>query len=151
MYHDQGQTPFKALTSISDDKGVRLTTGLPLVRTAPAHGTCFEQAGRCTMEAESMRHAIFMAIDIWRHRQQYDEPTGHPLPKLYHEKRDDSEKGRFNVPRERKVESGERKEERGERREERGERKEERGERREGKRSIRTDFASSVSWCWPSW
>ena len=131
MYHDQGQTPFKALTSISDDKGVRLTTGLPLVRTAPAHGTCFEQAGRGTMEAESMRHAIFMAIDIWRHRQQYDEPTGHPLPKLYHEKRDDSEKVRFNVPRERKEERGERKVESGERREERGERKEERGERRE--------------------
>ena len=90
MYHDQGQTPFKALTSISDDKGVRVTAGLPLVRTAPAHGACFEQAGKGCTEAESMRHAIFQAIDIWRNRQDFDEPLQNPLPKLYHEKRDES-------------------------------------------------------------
>lgn len=102
MYHDQGQTPFKALTSISDDKGVRVTAGLPLVRTAPSHGTCFNLAGQGRMEADSMRHAIFEAIDIWRNRKNYDEPMGNPLPKLYHEKRDDSEKVRFNVPREKR-------------------------------------------------
>ncbi len=102
MYHDQGQTPFKALTSISEDKGVRVTAGLPLVRTAPAHGACFAIAGKNTMEAESMRHAIFHAIDIYRNRQRYDEPLANPLPKLYHEKRDDSEKVRFNTPREKK-------------------------------------------------
>ena len=102
MYHDQGQTPFKALTSISDDKGVRVTAGLPLVRTAPAHGACFEQAGKGCTEAESMRHAIFQAIDIWRNRQDFDEPLQNPLPKLYHEKRDESEKVRFNVPREKR-------------------------------------------------
>jgi len=102
MYHDQGQTPFKALTSISDDKGVRVTAGLPLVRTAPAHGTCFNVAGRGCMEADSMRHAIFEAIDIWRNRNHYDEPLDNPLPKLYHEKRDESDKVRFNVPREKR-------------------------------------------------
>ena len=108
MYHDQGQTPFKALTSISDDKGVRVTAGLSLVRTAPAHGACFNLAGQNRMEADSMRHAIFEAIDIWRNRKHYDEPMGNPLQKLYHEKRDDSEKVRFNVPREKR---GEQKEE----------------------------------------
>jgi len=102
MYHDQGQTPFKALTSISDDKGVRVTAGLPLVRTAPAHGACFNLAGQGHMEGESMRHAIFQAIDIFRNRQHYDAPLANPLPKLYHEKRDDSEKVRFNVPRDKK-------------------------------------------------
>ncbi|MCR4604021.1 MAG: 4-hydroxythreonine-4-phosphate dehydrogenase PdxA [Prevotella sp.] len=102
MYHDQGQTPFKALTSISDDKGVRVTAGLSLVRTAPAHGACFNLAGRGCMEADSMRHAIFEAIDIWRNRISYDEPMGSPLPKLYHEKRDESDKVRFNVPREKR-------------------------------------------------
>ncbi len=107
MYHDQGQTPFKAITSISDDKGVRVTAGLPLVRTAPAHGTCFNLAGKGCMEADSMRHAIFEAIDIWRHRQRYDEPMGNPLPKLYHEKRDESEKVRFNVPRAKKKDDNE--------------------------------------------
>lgn len=98
MYHDQGQTPFKAITSISDDKGVRVTAGLPLIRTAPAHGVCFNLAGQGKMEADSMRHAIYEAIDIWRNRQNYDEPLANPLPKLYHEKRDDSEKVRFNMP-----------------------------------------------------
>ena len=58
-----------------------------------------------------MRHAIFEAIDIFRNRQNYDAPMGNPLPKLYHEKRDDSEKVRFNIPREKR---GDRKEERGE-------------------------------------
>ena len=102
MYHDQGQTPFKALTSISEDKGVRVTAGLPLVRTAPAHGACFNLAGQNRIEADSMRHAIFEAIDIWRNRNNYDEPMGNPLQKLYHEKRDDSEKVRFSIPRSRR-------------------------------------------------
>ena len=104
MYHDQGQTPFKAITSISDDKGVRVTAGLPLIRTAPAHGVYFNLAGQGRMEADSMRHAIYEAIDIWRNRQNYDEPLANPLPKLYHEKRDESEKVRFTIPRERREE-----------------------------------------------
>jgi 4-hydroxythreonine-4-phosphate dehydrogenase len=49
-----------------------------------------------------MRHAIFEAIDIWRNRNNYDEPMGNPLQKLYHEKRDDSEKVRFSIPRSRR-------------------------------------------------
>ena len=102
MYHDQGQTPFKALTSISDDKGVRVTAGLPLVRTAPAHGVCFEKAGKGSTEPDSMRRALYEAIDIWRNRKEYDLPLQNPLPKLYHEKRDESEKVRFNVPREKR-------------------------------------------------
>lgn len=96
MYHDQGQTPFKALAT---ENGVRLTTGLPLVRTAPAHGVYYSLAGRNQADASSFRHAIYTAIDVWRNRQDYDEPLANPLPKLYHEKRDESEKVRFNTPR----------------------------------------------------
>ena len=92
MYHDQGQTPFKALAK---DEGVRYTAGLKLVRTAPTQGPSFELAGRNMVDACSFRHAIFYAIDIWRNRQNYDEPLSNPLPKLYHEKRDESEKVRF--------------------------------------------------------
>lgn len=95
MYHDQGQTPFKALAT---ENGVRLTTGLELVRTAPAHGVYYNLAGRNVADASSFRQAIYTAIDVWRHRREYDEPMGNPLPKLYHEKRDESEKVRFNVP-----------------------------------------------------
>ncbi|MBQ9357587.1 MAG: 4-hydroxythreonine-4-phosphate dehydrogenase PdxA [Prevotella sp.] len=102
MYHDQGQTPFKAITSISDDRGVRVTAGLPIVRTAPAYGALFELAGKGQMEAETMRHAIYMAIDMWRNRQDYDEPLANPLPKLYHERREDGDRPRFNMPREKR-------------------------------------------------
>jgi 4-hydroxythreonine-4-phosphate dehydrogenase len=45
-----------------------------------------------------MRHAIYLAVDVVRNRRQYDEPLKNPLPKLYKEKRDDSEKVRFAVP-----------------------------------------------------
>jgi 4-hydroxythreonine-4-phosphate dehydrogenase len=47
------------------------------------------------VDEQSLRNAIYEAIDVWRNRQNYDEPMQHPLPKLYHEKRDESEKVRF--------------------------------------------------------
>lgn len=95
MYHDQGLAPFKSLTP---GDGVRFTAGLPIVRTAPAHGIQYDIAGKNQADERSFRHAIFKAIDVWRNRQDYDEPLGNPLPKLYHEKRDDSEKVRFSTP-----------------------------------------------------
>ena len=95
MYHDQGQTPFKA---VAYENGVRFTTGLPLVRTAPAHGANFAAAGKGVTDEQSLRNAIYTAIDVWRNRQTYDEPLQNPLPKLYHERRDDSEKVRFSQP-----------------------------------------------------
>ncbi len=93
MYHDQGQTPFKA---IAYENGVRYSAGLELIRTAPAHGANFAAAGKNITDEQSLRNAIFTAIDIWRNRQNFDEPLKNPLPKLYHEKRDDSEKVRFH-------------------------------------------------------
>ncbi|MBR2238187.1 MAG: 4-hydroxythreonine-4-phosphate dehydrogenase PdxA [Prevotella sp.] len=95
MYHDQGQTPFKA---VAYENGVRFTTGLPLVRTAPAHGANFSAAGKGITDEQSLRNAIYAAIDVWRNRQNYDEPLQNPLPKLYHERRDESEKVRFSQP-----------------------------------------------------
>jgi len=92
MYHDQGMIPFKTL---APEDGIRFTAGLPIVRTAPAHGTHFDLAGRNQLDASSMRQAIFFAIDAFRNRDNYDEPLQNPLQKLYHEKRDESEKVRF--------------------------------------------------------
>lgn len=96
MYHDQGLAPFK--TIVTDD-GVNFTAGLPLVRTSPAHGTAYDIAGKGIADENPMRHAIYLAIDVFRNRITYDEPLANPLPKLYHEKRDDSEKVRFAIPR----------------------------------------------------
>ena len=51
----------------------------------------------------SFRHAIFTAIDIFRNRSYYDEPFANPLPKLFHEKRDEGEKARFAQPKQKPI------------------------------------------------
>lgn len=96
MYHDQGLAPFKALDT---GNGVNFTAGLPIVRTSPDHGTAYEIAGKNVADESSFRNAVYLALDIFRNRANYDEPFANPLQKLYHEKRDDSEKTRFSVPR----------------------------------------------------
>ena len=49
-------------------------------------------------DESSFRHAIYLAIDIARRRHTSDTSSANPLPKLYHEKRDESEKVRFAIP-----------------------------------------------------
>ena len=94
MYYDQGMAPFKSITT---EDGILLLAGLPYVATAPATAEDFGRAGQGLADASSLRQAIYAAIDISRNRANYDEPMGNPLPKLYKEKRDDSEKVRFAV------------------------------------------------------
>ncbi len=65
MYHDQGLAPFKALAM---EAGVNFTAGLPYVRTSPDHGTGYDIVGQGIASPESMRHAIFTAIDVFRAR-----------------------------------------------------------------------------------
>ncbi len=95
MYHDQAMTPFRLLSGATD---VKLTAGLPVVVTSPGFGPQFESAGKGTADESGLRAAIYLAIDIFRHRANYDEPLANPLKKLYHEKRDESEKVRFAIP-----------------------------------------------------
>jgi 4-hydroxythreonine-4-phosphate dehydrogenase len=76
MYHDQGMIPFKTLNF---DSGVNFTAGLPFVRTSPAHGTAFDIAGKDVASADSMRAAIYMACDIFRNRQLWEELNSNPL------------------------------------------------------------------------
>lgn len=92
MYHDQGLAPFKSLDM---GEGVNYTAGLPLVRTSPDHGTAYDIAGKNVADETSFRHAVYLAIDVARNRAEYEAPFAAPLQKLYHEKRDDSDKVRF--------------------------------------------------------
>lgn len=94
MYDDQGLVPFKTLAV---DGGVKLKAGISAICTTPDHGPAFDIAGKGVADEQSMRQAIYTAIDMYRHRIGYDEPLAHPLPKLYHEKREDGEKARFAV------------------------------------------------------
>ena len=94
MYYDQGMTPFK---SLNDLPRVNTVAGLDIVCTAPDTDAHLDIAGQGTADAAAMRSAIYEAVDNCRNRRHYEEPMGNPLPKLYHEKRDDSEKVRFTV------------------------------------------------------
>lgn len=70
MYHDQGLTAFKTLAM---DAGVNFTAGLPCVRTSPDHGTGFDIAGKGLARPDSMREAIYLAIDVFRNRARSHE------------------------------------------------------------------------------
>ena len=65
--HDQALIPLKTLHF---DEGVNLTLGLPIVRTAPDHGTAYEIAGRDEASAGAMAAAIALAGFCAEHRAE---------------------------------------------------------------------------------
>lgn len=76
MYHDQGLIPFKM---VSFDRGVNYTAGLPVIRTSPAHGTAYSIAGEDKASPDSFRHALYLAIDVYKNRQVHQEISANPL------------------------------------------------------------------------
>lgn len=91
MYYDQALTPFRA---IAFDEGCTYTAGLPIIHTAPIT-PALDGAGKGEADPMSLRHAIYLAIDIHRNRAGFDEPLANPLKKLYKEKREDTNRARF--------------------------------------------------------
>jgi 4-hydroxythreonine-4-phosphate dehydrogenase len=65
MYHDQALIPLKTLHF---DDGVNMTLGLPIVRTAPDHGTAFGIAGQNVANPGAMIAAIRMAAEATAER-----------------------------------------------------------------------------------
>ena len=65
MYHDQALIPLKALHF---EEGVNVTLGLPIVRTAPDHGTAFDIAGQDRADPRAMAAAIRLAAECGAHR-----------------------------------------------------------------------------------
>lgn len=82
MYHDQGLTPFKTLSP----DGVNFTAGLDVVRTSPDHGVAYDIAGKGVADEQSMRNAIYAAIDIVRRRRAYERWSRNPLEHFEREK-----------------------------------------------------------------
>ena len=82
MYHDQGLTPFKTLSP----DGVNFTAGLSEVRTSPDHGTAYDIAGKGEADPQSMRNAIYAAIDIVRNRRNWAYWNRNPLQRFEREK-----------------------------------------------------------------
>lgn len=81
-----------------DQETVKVTCGLPIVHTTSTDDEMFSIAGKNEANEESFRNAIYTAIDIARNRRDYDEAIKSPLPKLYHERKEDGDKVRFSIP-----------------------------------------------------
>ena len=75
-YHDQGLIPFKTL---SFGNGVNDTAGLDKIRTSPDHGTAYDIAGKGIANHESFKEAVYLAIDIYNKRNDYQELIKNPL------------------------------------------------------------------------
>jgi len=67
MYHDQALIPIKALHF---EEAVNVTLGLPIVRTAPDHGTAFDIAGQDRADPRPMAAAIRMAAEAAAQRAE---------------------------------------------------------------------------------
>jgi 4-hydroxythreonine-4-phosphate dehydrogenase len=75
-YHDQGLIPFKTL---SFGKGVNYTAGLNKIRTSPDHGTAYEIAGKNMADFNSFKEAVYLAIDVFHSRNQYESISRNPM------------------------------------------------------------------------
>jgi len=75
-YHDQGLIPFKTL---SFGKGVNYTAGLNRIRTSPDHGTAYDIAGKGIADYNSFKEAVYLAIDVFNSRNQYQEISSNPM------------------------------------------------------------------------
>ena len=82
MYHDQGLAPFKTLTP----NGVNFTASLSEVRTSPDHGVAYDIAGKGVADEQSMRNAIYDAIDIVQRRREWAEWNANPVQHFEREK-----------------------------------------------------------------
>jgi 4-hydroxythreonine-4-phosphate dehydrogenase len=77
MYHDQGHIPMKVVGFVYDHdigawqsvEGVNITLGLPIVRASVDHGTAFDQAGKGTADASSLKNAIDYAARLAQQRR----------------------------------------------------------------------------------
>jgi 4-hydroxythreonine-4-phosphate dehydrogenase len=58
---------------------VNFTAGLPIVRTSPDHGTAYDIAGKNVASDDSLRSAVYLAIDILQKRKEFDQITANPL------------------------------------------------------------------------
>lgn len=76
MYHDQGLAPFKV---VNFDSGVNFTSGLPIIRTSPDHGTAYDLAGKNVANPNSFRQSLYLAVDLFRNRMQHKGLVANPL------------------------------------------------------------------------
>ena len=68
----------EAFDALAYEYGIRFYAGSDLIITSPFR-----------FETTSLNHAMYIATDIYRNRDSYDLERENPLPKLFHDKRED--------------------------------------------------------------
>ena len=76
----------------------RLLIGLPAVLTSTEFPEGYQHEEHLQESALALLRSCYLAVDVCRCRAYHDACHASPLPKLYHERRDDSEKVRFKAP-----------------------------------------------------
>jgi 4-hydroxythreonine-4-phosphate dehydrogenase len=89
MYHDQGMIAFQ---SIANEESAFFIGNLPFIITAPNQHVSFEKAGKNASDPDSLRNAIYLAIDLYHNRKTDTEINLNPLKKQYFERGSDNEK-----------------------------------------------------------
>ena len=89
MTREQAKAPF---LSMYEGNGIVLAAGIAPLVVSPV-----KLDGNNDATVDSFREAIYTVIDVYRSRYFFDLPYVDPLPKLYHERREDGEKVRFTV------------------------------------------------------
>lgn len=102
MTCEQAQAPF---LSMYEGNAIALAAGIAPLVISPV-----KLDGDNNATVDSFREAIYTVIDVYRSRFYFDLPYANPLPKMYHERREDGEKVRFAVKK-RTGEEGEEKKE----------------------------------------
>lgn len=89
IYYDQGMIAFQSITG---GEGIKYTANLPFISAAPNQTPSFEKAGKNLCSPDSLRDALYLAIDIYRNREINKEIYKNPLKKQYFERGSDNEK-----------------------------------------------------------
>lgn len=86
------------LDEVGNVNRTKLISGIPMAMAMTDYSAAFDfEAVELAEPAQALRQAAYMVIDVLANRQAYDEAHQNPLPKIYHERKDDSEKIRFAV------------------------------------------------------
>lgn len=92
------------LGTVNDCERTRFLAGIPMVMTQSDFPADYVFEENMEDAEQALRRAAYIAKDIAKNRRAYDVAHTNPLPKLYHERRDDSEKVRFSIPKKKEAE-----------------------------------------------
>lgn len=88
----------QVLNATVEQTRTKLLAGLPMVMATTDYSATFDfDSADLEEPALALRKAVYAVIDVCGCRDSYDEANQSPLPKLYHERKDDSEKVRFAI------------------------------------------------------